>query len=129
MAILTGSQGNLTFTSGDSIANIFLFQWQAQIVRQLFKTNRFGWSGTSRTPGAIIDAQGTATGWIQSTGKQPVPTGTVGDMTLLEETGQSYAFKAIIEVLDSGADAQTDQPQTMRLAFSMAAQSSTDTVV
>ncbi len=129
MAILVGSQGNLTFTSGDSVTNVFLFEWQASIVRQLFKTNRFQWIGTSRTPGAIIDAQGTARGWVQSTDKQPVPTGTVGDMTLIEESGQTYAFKAIIEAITTGADAQSDQPQVMSISFSMAAQSSTDTVV
>lgn len=126
---LTGANGTVTlsgFTGGPTVGNIV--NMTGGIRRQEYPTTRPG-SQMQRVAQSELRGGGTCRVQCTDDATAPLPTTAVGTMTILEKSGQTWAFKAIFTgVSGLGYNSLTAQPQTRDYAWSLCSTATTDTV-
>lgn len=126
---VTGDAGSFTFTSGETLVVADFGSWTATIDRPVYPTTPFNYL-TDRVTLGRIKADGELTGWFNGTDKPPIPANgsTSGTLTLKLNSGTSYAFKARLFALGTGAESVQGRPIEQRYRFISSADSAADTI-
>ena len=100
MADLIGTQGSITWTgSADDLVDANVVFWSGTFSRQRYPTTRPGYTMMRYSYGPI-EGSGVLRIVVNSDdATNPIPTGTQATLTLLETSGQSYAFSAALTYL------------------------------
>ncbi len=128
MAYLTGDQGSFTYATGAAITVADGIRWEGEIGKRSARTTPFGYILERTTVSQRNYARGRLTLLVNGTTTPPIPNTTTGDLVLLDNTGHSYAFKAILTRMSGGADSVTAAEQMVSYEFESAATSSSDTI-
>lgn len=130
MAYLTGDQASFTWTdpSGQALteADFDFWEMNTESPPQLFRP--FGWLN----PTAVFQSR-RLTGTLRhgvndSNATHPIPNGTRGTLTLLQTSGQSYAFPASLFQYQAAADSTQGGLQIAQYRFVLNASTNTDTI-
>jgi hypothetical protein len=118
MADLIGTQGSVTFAGSDGPTVTDVGNWTATFSRRKYPTTRPGYTMMRYSYGPL-EVSGTLDVVVSdSVATMPIPTGVQATLTLLETSGQSYAFSAALHFLQKvSVNSLQGSQQYARYAF------------
>lgn len=103
MARVGGNQGSITMSGNTAMTNAFtvaeMFAWAGQFGVYPDNTTPLGYA-SDRIEGFGQYGFGTLSYLVQDGQRPPIPNGAQVTLTLLEKSGQSYSFSAVLTFVD-----------------------------
>lgn len=126
---LTGANGSVTFANfsgSPTAANVYFTS--GRIYRQEFPTTRPG-SLMQRVALSELRGSGGCRVFATDDATSPLPTSAVGTVTILQKSGQTWAFKAVFTSVGGlGYNSVTGQPQVAEYSWTACSTATADTV-